>query len=84
MNIRTTIKTKAYRDNSPAMADLLAGFLALFCVWQSAEGVTFGKDAALDSWRWQGSLQYQERHVCGCILLSNEWVLTGAHCIDQP
>uniref|UniRef100_A0A8C5DFL2 pancreatic elastase II n=1 Tax=Gouania willdenowi TaxID=441366 RepID=A0A8C5DFL2_GOUWI len=49
--------------------------------------VVGGEDATPHSWPWQVSLQSDRgggwRHVCGGTLISTEWVLTAAHCINE-
>ncbi|XP_026188294.1 chymotrypsin-C-like [Mastacembelus armatus] len=47
--------------------------------------VVGGEDVRPHSWPWQISLQYNRqgewRHTCGGTLISDQWVLTAAHCI---
>ncbi|KAJ0036471.1 hypothetical protein NQD34_005148 [Periophthalmus magnuspinnatus] len=49
--------------------------------------VVGGEDVRPHSWPWQISLQYnyqgQWRHTCGGTLISDQWVLTAAHCIGN-
>ncbi|XP_074162302.1 chymotrypsin-C-like isoform X2 [Sminthopsis crassicaudata] len=49
--------------------------------------VVGGEDARPHSWPWQISLQYLKddtyRHTCGGTLISNQHVLTAAHCISK-
>ncbi|KAK7896694.1 hypothetical protein WMY93_022019 [Mugilogobius chulae] len=49
--------------------------------------VVGGVDANPHSWPWQISLQYNNagewRHTCGGTLISDQWVLTAAHCIGN-
>ncbi|KAM9299529.1 chymotrypsin-like elastase family member 2A [Gastrophryne carolinensis] len=48
--------------------------------------VVNGEDAVPNSWPWQVSLQYTSGgywyHTCGGTLITNQWVLTAAHCIS--
>uniref|UniRef100_H2UK69 pancreatic elastase II n=1 Tax=Takifugu rubripes TaxID=31033 RepID=H2UK69_TAKRU len=49
--------------------------------------VVGGEDVRQNSWPWQASLQYKSGsnfyHTCGGTLISNQWVLTAAHCIGS-
>ncbi|XP_039615094.1 elastase 3 like [Polypterus senegalus] len=53
----------------------------------SVTRVVNGVDALPHSWPWQISLQYLKndewRHTCGGSLISTNWVLTAAHCINK-
>ncbi|XP_061911760.1 serine protease 27-like [Entelurus aequoreus] len=40
-----------------------------------------GEDAREGSWPWHVSLAFSGQFVCGGTLISNEWVLTAAHCM---
>ncbi|XP_042556802.1 chymotrypsinogen B-like [Dipodomys spectabilis] len=47
--------------------------------------VVNGEDAVPGSWPWQVSLQYEDSfHFCGGALISEEWVVTAAHCGVMP
>jgi len=40
-----------------------------------------GKDAMVGAWPWQASLQQGGSHFCGGAVISDQWVLTAAHCV---
>ncbi|XP_078509277.1 serine protease 33-like [Lissotriton helveticus] len=39
-----------------------------------------GQDAVDGTWPWQASVQVDGRHVCGGTLITNNWVVSAAHC----
>ncbi|XP_078664686.1 chymotrypsin B-like [Branchiostoma floridae x Branchiostoma belcheri] len=46
--------------------------------------VVNGEDAAAHSWPWQASLQTSSSfHYCGGVLISDQWVLSAAHCYQS-
>nr|XP_057917979.1 chymotrypsin-like protease CTRL-1 [Doryrhamphus excisus] len=42
-----------------------------------------GEDAMAGWWPWQVSMHFTGFHICGGTLISEEWVLTAAHCITN-
>ncbi|EPY89735.1 transmembrane protease serine 2 [Camelus ferus] len=43
-----------------------------------------GSSANLGDWPWQVSLHVQGIHVCGGSIITPEWIVTAAHCVEQP
>jgi secreted trypsin-like serine protease len=41
-----------------------------------------GNRAQKGDWPWQISLQYYGSHICGGTLITNQHILTAAHCVD--
>ncbi|XP_008825630.2 transmembrane protease serine 2 [Nannospalax galili] len=43
-----------------------------------------GSSASLTEWPWQVSLHVQGVHVCGGSIITPEWIVTAAHCVEEP
>ncbi|XP_078392734.1 serine protease 27-like, partial [Cetorhinus maximus] len=42
-----------------------------------------GKNSEAGNWPWQVSIHQEGKHVCGGSIISNNWVLTAAHCVSK-
>lgn len=45
--------------------------------------VVGGKDASEGEAPYQCSLQMNQKHFCGCLIISERWILSAAHCLDH-
>ncbi|KAI4589605.1 hypothetical protein MJG53_000654 [Ovis ammon polii x Ovis aries] len=43
-----------------------------------------GSNANSGEWPWQVSLHVQGIHVCGGSIITPEWIVTAAHCVEEP
>ncbi|XP_046141441.1 transmembrane protease serine 9-like [Osmia bicornis bicornis] len=41
-----------------------------------------GQPASIDEHPYQVSLRFNNRHICGGAIISEEWVITAAHCVQ--
>ncbi|KAH0623352.1 hypothetical protein JD844_031591 [Phrynosoma platyrhinos] len=44
---------------------------------------TGGKDISLRRWPWQVALYLNGKHTCAGALVSQEWIVSAAHCMDR-
>lgn len=43
-----------------------------------------GVDASNGEWPWQVDIQQNNKHICGGSLITENWVLSAAHCFPNP
>ncbi|XP_034195538.2 transmembrane protease serine 9 [Osmia lignaria lignaria] len=68
----------------PFLLLLLAPFtLSQYFLFQLDEGrIVGGQPASIDEHPYQVSLRFNNRHICGGAIISEEWVITAAHCVQ--
>ncbi|XP_057584977.1 transmembrane protease serine 11G-like [Hippopotamus amphibius kiboko] len=72
------------RDMNEAKAEhILHSYCGLGRELPSMERIADGSVAKKADWPWQASLQVDGVHFCGASLISEEWLLTAAHCFDN-
>uniref|UniRef100_A0A8C4SXH0 Transmembrane serine protease 5 n=1 Tax=Erpetoichthys calabaricus TaxID=27687 RepID=A0A8C4SXH0_ERPCA len=42
-----------------------------------------GTEANLGRWPWQVSLYQSSKHICGGSIITNQWIVTAAHCVHN-
>jgi len=73
-----------YNSSSVMVCDyvVLLFALAAVCAGRSSNIIN-GKDVnPPGKYPWQGSLQKDERHICGGSVINDRWFLTAAHCVE--
>ena len=50
---------------------------------QAQGRITGGSNSDPGQWPWQVSINYNGEHVCGGSLVSDQWVLSAAHCFPR-
>nr|XP_005987307.2 PREDICTED: transmembrane protease serine 4-like isoform X1 [Latimeria chalumnae] len=53
------------------------------CGHITTDRIVGGTDTQIESWPWQVSLQYNEQHTCGGIIINPRWIVTAAHCFPS-
>ncbi|NXJ76395.1 TMPS2 protease, partial [Trogon melanurus] len=41
-----------------------------------------GSGAVLGQWPWQVSLHVEDTHICGGSIITRQWIVTAAHCVE--
>ncbi|NXC15057.1 TMPS2 protease, partial [Corythaeola cristata] len=68
---------KLYSSDSCASGNVVS----LRCIGKGLR-IVGGSGAALGQWPWQVSLHVQGTHVCGGSIITHQWIVTAAHCVE--
>ena len=44
--------------------------------------ILYGEEADINEYPWQISMWIDQSHFCGGTLVTDQWVVTAAHCVD--
>uniref|UniRef100_A0A8C3L8I8 Coagulation factor XI n=1 Tax=Chrysolophus pictus TaxID=9089 RepID=A0A8C3L8I8_CHRPC len=61
----------------------ISGYSLRLCKKKASTRIIGGTDSSPGEWPWQVSLHVKlsrRRHLCGGSIISNQWILTAAHC----
>ncbi|XP_076993206.1 transmembrane protease serine 11C-like [Tamandua tetradactyla] len=73
-----------FSDIAMAMAEnLLNTCCGRRTITPSGNKIVGGMNAEEGEWPWQASLQQDNVHRCGATLISNNWLVTAAHCFIE-
>jgi secreted trypsin-like serine protease len=77
-----------FPNDYKALALLLAGLFVTFGSQAANTRIVGGQDAKRGAWPWQVALVYKftlpyDGQFCGGTLISPNWVLTAAHCLEE-
>ncbi|XP_003513925.1 transmembrane protease serine 11C [Cricetulus griseus] len=64
----------------PIAEDLLNTCCGRRTITPLGHKIAGGQDSEEGEWPWQASLQQNSIHRCGATLISNNWLITAAHC----